>query len=43
MTALYYVCTLCVCMCVVTELVGGYGWLFSSLGSVVLNDKSQTG
>lgn len=32
-----------VCVCVGLQLVGGYGWLFSSLDSVVLNDKSQTG
>lgn len=28
---------------VAVDVVGGYGWLFSSLHSVVLNDKSQTG
>lgn len=28
---------------VAVDLLGGYGWLFSSLDSVVLNDKSQTG
>lgn len=31
------------CAGVAVDLVGGYGWLFSSLDSVVLNDKSQTG
>lgn len=40
--ALHYVRPAYVCG-VAVDLVGGYGWLFSSLDSVVLNDKSQTG
>lgn len=35
---------LCVyCVRVVADVVGGYGWLFFRLSSVVLNDRSQTG